>query len=313
MISLVADVGGTNTRIALAGPEFGITALRRYRNSEHSGFDEVVSAYCSEEPMPELAGACIGVAGPVAGSKARLTNGNWSFDADDLSATLSAPVHLINDLAALGHAVQDLTVNQSKTIRAQPPPSRTGRALVVGIGTGFNVCQVLRCPDGSKVLTAELGHASLPGQLRKELQDVLGRASRVFQTNEDLFSGSGFSRLHRVSTDGADLEAASLIAASLGNPTGQEAQTVALIGKLLGMMTRELVFQYLPRAGIYFAGSAGCGVLDSEARTHFLTAFDQPGPLKSTMANIPFSNITDDAAGLTGAARVAASLYRPTA
>lgn len=313
MVVLVADVGGTITRMGLAGPEFGITALRRYDNKEHRSFDEILQIYRAEEPLPDLTGACIAVAGPETGPQARQTNTGWTLEAETLQATLSAPVRLINDLAALGHALPDLTADQLHMVRPEPALSAEGRALVVGLGTGLNACQVLRLPAGSTVLEAELGMASLPGRLRAELQHVLGRASNVFLTNEDLFSGTGLSRLHRLLADGADLDGATLVAAAASDPGGLEAQTADLAGKLLGLMVRDLVYQYMPLAGIYFSGSVGRGLLEKVARNSFLEAFDQDVPFRSILDDVPLTIIADDAAGLIGAARVAAAIYRPTA
>ncbi len=307
MISLVADVGGTHTRLALAGPEFGITAMRRFRNGDFGDFRDLLQAYRSEEPLPDLTGACFAIAGPVAGGRAQLTNGTWVFDAAALGDALSAPVRLVNDLVALGHALQDLSSDQMHVIRPVSPPTQNDRALVVGIGTGFNICQVLQDPGGARVLAAELGHASLPGNLRRELETEIGRAARVFRTNEDLFSGPGLGRLHQVATDGSGIDPAALIAAAAQEPEGQAARTVDLAGRLLGLMTRELVLLYLPRAGIHFAGSAGRGLLGSPGRKAFLDAFDQTAPFPSLSAAIPLGLITDDAAGLAGAARVAVS------
>jgi glucokinase len=38
ILSLVADIGGTNTRVALArGPQVDASSVERYRNAEHEG------------------------------------------------------------------------------------------------------------------------------------------------------------------------------------------------------------------------------------------------------------------------------------
>mgnify|MGYP000454026743 CR=1 FL=1 len=65
-LSLVADIGGTNTRCALAnGPEVLQDTVRRYSNSEFSGLEAVLRQYLSDEGDVDPAAACVAVAGPV--------------------------------------------------------------------------------------------------------------------------------------------------------------------------------------------------------------------------------------------------------
>jgi glucokinase len=48
--SLVADIGGTNTRVALAlGPELLPETIRRYRNADYPGLESVLRAFIAEE------------------------------------------------------------------------------------------------------------------------------------------------------------------------------------------------------------------------------------------------------------------------
>ena len=67
---LLADVGGTNARLALArnGVIDGET-ITRYRG-DYDGFDRVVQTYLAEQDDPRLTAVCVAVAGPVSGGTA---------------------------------------------------------------------------------------------------------------------------------------------------------------------------------------------------------------------------------------------------
>ncbi|MFT7596236.1 MAG: glucokinase [Paracoccaceae bacterium] len=317
MTLVVADVGGTNTRIALVQSD-GATALSlshigRYENDEFASFYEVLSRYSADHPLPALQGACFAVAGPVTSTYAQLTNRSWGFDAADIVAALPAAfappvaaVHLVNDLVALGYALPDLTPDQLLQVRASDGASgRNNQALVAGMGTGFNVCMVKMGRTGPTVIEAELGHASLPASVRDPLVATLGDGARQFATIEDLFSGRGLSQVYRILSGDADKKGPQILADYVPGGHDQATRAVDLFAHLLGVFARELVFQYLPFGGIHFAGGAAQGVLGSAAQQVFLQALNTPGPFGDHIARVPVRLITDDTAALTGAARFA--------
>ncbi len=105
--SLVADVGGTNTRVALAeGTRLLPDTVRKYSNAQFPGLETVLRRYVEEEDDVDCTGACVAVAGPVRDGVGELTNLNWTFDRDSLvRATRAEQVAILNDLQAQGHAL----------------------------------------------------------------------------------------------------------------------------------------------------------------------------------------------------------------
>ncbi|WP_281708397.1 glucokinase [Phaeobacter italicus] len=302
---LVGDVGGSNTRLALAGPEIGVTALQSFANDSFASLDDVLAAYCAQPDLPPLAGACIAVAGPVYGNEYRLTNRDWHGTADDLAKQLNlgegGRVDVINDLAALGHSVPALIPGQLSSLRAGH--QRGNQALVAGIGTGFNVALTAN----GNTAEAEMGHASLAAPVADLLRNILGddRAAG-FATNEDLFSGRGLVRYHQAMHGTAPEGGAQIVARFVEDENSPEAQTVITWAKLLGQFARELVPTYMPGMGIFFAGSVARGILGTSARDVFLEQFLQPATgVQARCETTPLWVITDDAAGVSGAARFA--------
>ncbi|WP_293577363.1 glucokinase [Phaeobacter sp.] len=301
---LVGDVGGSNSRLALAGPEIGVTALQSFSNDSFSSLDDVLSAYCAQPDLPQLSGACIAVAGPVYGDEYRLTNRNWAGTAAGLGEHLNllpgATVAVINDLAALGHGLPILMPGQLSSLHAGH--QRGTQSLVVGVGTGFNVSLSL----AGQTAEAELGHANMSAPVRETLSSLVGDGVSNFATNEDLFSGRGLVRYHQVLHGRPAEGGAQIVQSYLDDPNGAAAKTVLSWTQMLGQFTRELVPTYMPGMGIFFAGSVARGVLGTPAREVFLEQFLQPSRgVQERCETTPLWLITDDAAGVSGAARCA--------
>jgi len=298
MTYLVSDIGGTNTRLALADESGVNTAtLMRARNDSYASFDDVLADYLSKHETGEIDGICVAIAGPVQGTSGRLTNRDWSLKAATFGAQCGAArAAIINDLTALGFA---LSRNTPEHIYGATDRAKNGQALVVGMGTGFNVSPTKRSLAGATVaMEAELGHAELPFPVATLMRDDLGAAAAEFQTYEDIFCGPGLERLHTV-VSGQNLGGADIMATfEAGDATAQ--RTVRLFARALGQLTRSMMHQYMPRDGIAFAGSASRGVLASDALNDFIDSLTAEGPGIVDPTSIPLSVITDDAAALEG-------------
>lgn len=262
-LTLVADVGGTNTRFALADAN-GIIAesFIRYSNADVDCFVEAAQEYFAALVGPKPSSICIAIAGPVSAGKGELTNGDWEFDTEVLAQSLGLErAHLLNDLVALGYALDVLPDHVVKQISGGKPHG--DQALVAGIATGFNVSM---CHAGH-VIEAELGHASLPSSVMEVLRVAVGDKASSFHKVEALFSGDGLAALH-VALGFKETNPAQITA--LTNEEG--AQTVALFAKALGLFCGEMAFQYMPFAGLYFNGSVARAIMNSETAAKAIAA-----------------------------------------
>lgn len=291
-IGFVADVGGTNTRLAFVGRD-GVLAdtVVSHRNASYGGFVELAQAYLANRTCPPL--VVIAVAGPVAGRHARLTNRNWDFDAVVLAQTLGADdVILMNDLEALGQAVPTVPSGSVEPLHTGAELRRSGQALVVGLGTGFNVAAVDM--ESGVVFTSEQGHASLPSSVMAVLRAHLPDTSR-FETVENLFSGVGLLRLAQVI--GVDVDSAEALAKS-DDPRAREAMETC--EEAFALMVRELAYAYFPRAGLYFNGSLAKFLLAPERRVDVLKPLRDDDSFDGQFANIPAFLFVSDTVALGG-------------
>ena len=112
--SLVADIGGTNTRVALAkGTRLLPETVRKYSNAGFPGLETVLRLYVEQEDNVDCTGACVAVAGPVRDSIGELTNLDWTIDKDTLiRATRAEHVQGRLYVTMVGSEQQRLQANQ---------------------------------------------------------------------------------------------------------------------------------------------------------------------------------------------------------
>jgi glucokinase len=100
---LAADIGGTNTRVALLdGTRLRKDTIKRFENAKSDCLEDILAQYLSTaNAQPDA--VSLALAGPVNGSTGKLTNRNWDISTDAASkVTGGAKTVLLNDLQAQG-------------------------------------------------------------------------------------------------------------------------------------------------------------------------------------------------------------------
>ncbi|WP_179380000.1 glucokinase [Jannaschia marina] len=303
---LVADVGGTNTRVALAeGDRVRPETIRRYANSDHANLAPVLARYREEQACPEPLGACVAVAGPVADGRAELTNLDWSIDATRLiEATGARHAAILNDLQAQGHALGHVPADKCRTVIEGPVLPQESK-LVIGVGTGFNAAPVHDTPHGRLVPASEAGHANLPVRNEAELRLCnFVSTTHGFPAIEDVLSGRGLERVYRwLATEAGtpdDLRAAEIMSQLDSNPRAEAA--VRQFIRILGTVAGNLALIHLPLGGIYLVGGVARAMGPYLEVMNFDGAFRDKGRFAGFMSNFSVSLVNDDFAALAGGA-----------
>jgi glucokinase len=310
-LSLVADIGGTNTRVALArGGAVDRATIRRFANAGYPGLGPVLADFLAAAGSPEIDGACAAVAGPVDGEVARLTNLDWTIDRAGIArATGADRIAVINDLQAQGHALGHIAPEHLRPLVAATEPARgASPQLVIGVGTGFNAAVVHDGPSGRLVTASECGHATLPVRSEADLRLMRHvETAHGFAGVEDVLSGRGLERLHawvgREAGRGEGL-AATAIMAAIGPGTDPVAETTgATFVRLLGTVAGDLALTHLPFGGVYLIGGVARAFTAHFDRFGLAAAFRDKGRFAGLMGEFPVAIIEDDYAALTGCAR----------
>ncbi|GHE05662.1 glucokinase [Defluviimonas sp. 20V17] len=303
---LVADIGGTNTRVALAdGAVVRPESVRRFRNADYPGLEPLLAEFLAEAPL-RCQGACIATAGPVRDGVARLTNLPWVMDGAALTrVTGCARVAILNDLQAQGHALDHLPAGALREIipgapvRAGTTPAR----LVVGVGTGFNAAVVHDLAGGRLVTASECGQASLP--LHDEADLALARAlgdAHGFAGVESVLSGRGLEALYRFIAAGQTRAAAEIMQGFEAGSDPRAEETARRFVRFLGAVTGDLALIHLPFGGIHLCGGVARAFAPHLVRLGYPAAFTDKGRFSGLVKEFAVKVIEDDYAALTGCA-----------
>ncbi|EKX58990.1 glucokinase [Cereibacter sphaeroides] len=312
-LCLVADIGGTNTRVALAeGSRLRPDTTRRFRNADYPALAPVLRDFLSVAGSPEIDGTCVAAAGPVRDGVALLTNLAWTVDGAELQRATGAPrVAVLNDLQAQGHALGHLDPANLRVLIPGPTPRRAGPMLVVGVGTGFNAAPVHDVAGLRLVAASECGHAGMPVRTARDLRLAeFVQTAHGFAGVEDVLSGRGLERLYAFTAAEAGLEdrkSAAEIMAAIAEP-GPARAAAELFARLLGAEAGNLALIHLPFGGLYLCGGVARAFAAHLGPMGFAENFRDKGRFSAFMDDFPVCIVEDDYAALTGCAAYLATL-----
>ena len=289
---LLADIGNTNTRLALADAS-GLRkdTFARHPNANWNHFDEILESYLRERSAPRIEACWIAVAGDIDG---RTAKGHWNLDAASIERASGARrVELIHDMRALGNSLPDVACIP---ICGALGALRNGQLLAVNLGTGFNICSI-RVEDGRATIYS-LGPGYMPAPVRDLLHAEIGDAAADVLTNGDFFDGDRSKERYRAFA-GTDLNDDEVMQSFCGGQAGR------IYASALGVLTRSLVYTHMPAHGVLFAGGLARSVLGSAAVSAFIEEFRRDDGRIVDSLNVPVSLIEDDAACLRGLLRYA--------
>ncbi|MFM7446832.1 MAG: glucokinase, partial [Tabrizicola sp.] len=206
-LAILADIGGTNTRVALAdGASVRLDSIRRYPNAEYQARGQDIAHVLGDylaTTGAKVDGVCVAAAGPVQDGVATMTNLDWVMDAAKLSgATGARKVAILNDLQAQGQALGHIPAANLR--RVIDGPVKAGASmLVVGLGTGVNAAPVHPGPQGRVVPPSECGHVNMPVRSEEDLQlarfieaRLQGEGEVPHAGVEEVLAGRGLANLH---------------------------------------------------------------------------------------------------------------------
>lgn len=318
-LTLVADIGGTNARFALAAahPDEPPRPVEpaRFAVADLATFEDAVARYLDAIGAKPLR-AVFAVAAPVHGETAAITNSSWRIDAAALRKRFGfTSVRLVNDFAAMSAAVGQLAAGDLRSLGplAAPDPA-DGRDRVLGVigpGTGLGVGLLLRREARTIVIETEGGHAAFAPSNEEEvalLRLLWRRFDRV--SNERLISGPGLVTLYAALGELAGMPAPLTMPETIVTAAGEGSSPLArraveLLCELLGSVAGDLALTGGAWDGIYLAGGLVQPLLPWLDRGGFRRRFEAKGRRAAEMARVPTMAVTREDAGLLGAATLA--------
>ena len=321
---LAGDIGGTNARLAYFQPQNGnlrLVSERVFPSREHSELGEIVNQFLEEsDTRPEI--ACFGIAGPVRNGRVETSNLPWVIEQSRLANQIHLPATwLINDLEATAWSLGALAAEDLVPLNRVSSPV-VGNQAVIAPGTGLGEAGLFW--DGSRhhVFACEGGHADFAPQddLQIELLRFL-KARFGHVSYERILSGPGLVNVYEfLRCGGYEKESPELAAALRKGDPAAAISRAALNGSdrlaekaldtwisVYGAEASNLALKVMATGGLFLAGGISPKILGKLKCPLFMKAFLDKGRLRPLLESIPVQVVTNEKAGLLGAASCAAS------
>jgi glucokinase len=307
---LVADIGGTNARFALAmieGEGIGINDPQSFRAEDFESIRDAVDAYL-ESVTAKPKRACFAVAGPVAGEDVDFTNSHWRLRKKEIVSALALnEFRIINDFYALAAGVGHLSNDAFVTVKdAQGDPAAP--QLVIGPGTGLGQALIVPVKTGPKIIATEGGHVSFAPRTDEEFEVMKFIAREHPRVSaERLLSGRGLVNIHRAlcalaNTPRVSLQADEITAAAVEGKYPIAIKAVNMFCEVLGRVAGDAVLATGARGGVVLGGGILPKIREIFLASKFCDRFLDKGRMRDFVDVVPVRMIIKEGAALYGAA-----------
>ena len=318
-LALVADIGGTNARFALADLQrrapLLIDSVRLAKVADFSSLADA-ARHCldSMQASTEVKAAVFAIAGHIENDEVRVTNHPWVISRTETQRELHLhSLHLINDFAAQAMAIQLLTGDDLVPVGPRPWPTTPAAArtfAVLGPGTGLGVSALLVRDGRNIVLETEGGHVSFAPTSKEEtaiLERLTARYGRV--SNERLISGGGLVNIHQALCEIAGEPTQALqpqdVTAGAASGDARCRHAVEVFFAVFGAVAGDLVLTLGAWDGVLLSGGLVPRLLAQLQQSSFRQRFEAKGRFAAAMAPVPTVAVMHPYAGLLGAAAFA--------
>ncbi len=307
---LVADIGGTNARFALAemaGGRITIRDAQTFRAEDFETIRDAADAYLESVAEKPTRG-CFAAAGPIINGEVDFTNSHWTLRAADIKGPLKLSAFLIvNDFYALAAGVEHLPEDAFVEVKAGAPLEGAPR-LVIGPGTGLGQALIIPTSSGSKIIATEGGHVSFAPHTDEEIELLKFTArEHSYVSVERLLSGHGLVNIHRAlcAIEGAQrvsLQANEITAAAIDGTYPIATKAVDMFCAILGCVSGDALLSTGARGGVVLGGGILPKIRDIFLKSAYCERFTDKGRMKDYVDAVPVKLIVKDGAAFYGAA-----------
>jgi len=318
---LAGDIGGTKTVLALFSADRGIAAgaqhETRYPSANHASLESIIEQFLSDTGATPTA-ASFGLAGPVQGRRANITNLPWNINADAIAAKFGITrVFLLNDLEAIATAVPHLGDDAVHTLHRGRPVANGNRA-VVAPGTGLGIAASIFTGSRYQACPTEAGHSSFAPRSAEQialLNYLQGRHGHV--SFERICSGKYLPGIYDFLLDQGQHQQPDWLREQLASAhdrtpiivnTALKRQadiceaTLDLFVRVLGTICGNIGLTFLASGGLYLGGGIPPRILERLEQPDFLAAIADKGRFEDYCSQLPVHVILDPEVALLGAA-----------
>ncbi|MBU2863126.1 glucokinase [Reinekea forsetii] len=321
---LIADIGGTNARFALAPiksfehphllslSESELVAPKALNGAEYETIEAAILAYLSglDKEYSKPKHAVMAIACPTDKDQITMTNHTWSFSVSSLKASLGlVSLKFINDYNAMANAIPHLAADE--LVKVGRGEAVVGKPMAItGPGTGLGLAALAFNDLGPITIETEGGHAHFAPTNEKEiaiLQYLLTKHDRV--SNERLVSGMGLENIYQglcyfKKQPIVELKAPEISKRALeqADPIAEEA--LSTFCAITGSYAGDVALTLGAKGGVYITGGIVPRFLGYFLESEFRARFEEKARLSGFVESIPTYVVMAKQPGLLGSAAV---------
>lgn len=306
--ALVADIGGTNARFAIAeGNKVSNEKVLPVKDFNHPR--DAIQSYLKDSGV-EVRQSCLAVACPVHTNPIQLTNSHWQFFSDSLAKELNfSKLKIINDFTALSLAIplmQDgdvIKFGSGEVIPDKP-------IGVLGPGTGLGMSGLIPSPTKNEwiPLQGEGGHISYSAQTELEIEVVRILHQEFPRVSaERILTGAGIQRLYRAmcivnDKPAENLEPNQIAELAINHKNDACVSALDIFASALGDVAGDLGLVLGAFGGVYLGGGIVSKHYKYFIKSSLRRRFENKGRFDSYMRDIPTFIIQSELSALRGCA-----------
>lgn len=307
---LIADIGGTNARFALASNEAPFfEQAQTLQCIDYATVEDAIDTYLQTHGLNQLGGICFAVAGPIKFESVSFTNSHWTIKSSDLRARYAIDrAQLLNDFEAIAYSLAQLSAEDVSAIGPEGiiDTKRDFTFGVLGPGSGLGVAGLIQRDGQLHPLPTECGHVGFApdneqqDQILQILRHKFGRVS-----NERLLSGPGLVNTHEALCEinqvaNPGLTPADIAVAARENSDPLCVQTMEIFFQVLGQVAGDTALAMGAYQGIFIGGGITQRYPRQLAKSQFRAGFENKGRHRDLVEGIPTWLITHKNPGLLG-------------
>jgi glucokinase len=286
-----------------------------------------LEAVCTDFLGADAANAvCMGVPGPIIDGRGSATNVPWELSTTNLSRSLNGvPVRLINDLTAMAYGTIHLKPDEFIVLHRAENPATHGNIAVIAAGTGLGESALVWEDNENKyyAVASEGGHSDFAPHGAEQIA-LLSFLTAEFGhvSYERVLSGPGLWNIYRYLRRESGVEepawlrdeiaksdpSAAISEAALSNRDPVCGQALTMFCDIYGSEAANLALKVLALGGVYLGGGIAPKILPMLTSGVFVKGFLAKGRLNEILKRIEVRVSLNPAAGLLGAAHVAAAM-----
>lgn len=298
-MGLIADIGATNARFALADDK-GFYEQKVLQCADYPTIVDAAKAYLDTIRENKPKRGAFAIAGPIAGDHFEMTNHLWSFSIRETQASLGLESFtLLNDFKAIALGIPYLKDEDLQQVGGEQKPQPQATKAVLGPGTGLGVASLFWDGHQYRANSGEGGHVTMAAKTQREF-DIFRTLRYKYRhvSAERVCSGKGLVNIYNAirildgHEDLPDRTPEQIAQEGIAKSCEVCAEALDKMMGFLGTIAGDLAVTLGAFGGVYIAGGIPAKLGEYFFQSRFRKEFEAKGRFDQYLRPIPTYLIT---------------------